>query len=188
MPRPYNPDSTRNRPGVTIRPTAADRLLIAAWAKRWRCGLGEAAARLAVMGAEVGGSETAAGRAATVADWLSDGMDYIEALKLAQQRWDLTQDEVHRMVCLAMTGLPKPSGPIEYRQIRARQEMLHGLRCAIVYRFSSLAMAAQARRWGYRVIEHKGTLLDVVTDWESTPRDLLPVSPWSTGRKGIEVW
>lgn len=139
MPRAYNPGSVRNRPGVTIRPAAADRQLIAAWAKRWGCGVSEAAVRLAVMGAEVGHQDSAIGRVSTVAQWLQDGQEYNDISKQCQSRWASTNDDAHRLIVEAWKALegaePWPNQEKQSIWIKAKESTIaeHG----------SLAVASQ---------------------------------------------
>jgi hypothetical protein len=139
MPRAYNPGSVRNRPGVTIRPAAADRQLIAAWAKRWGCGVSEAAVRLAVMGAEVGHQDSAIGRVSTVAQWLQDGQEYDDISKQCQSRWAATNDDAHRLIVEAWKALegaePWPNQEKQSIWIKAKESKIaeHG----------SLAVASQ---------------------------------------------
>ena len=179
MPRKYSQDSLRNQAGFTVRARPADRKVIAAHAKRWGCGLGEATLRLAMAGAHHQGSDPHQERIQAMEQWLSDCQDYFDALAAAITKWKLSQDDAHRLMVDAMALLP---GEV----CSDHQRVAHATRVAAQERIGSFAGDRQDRPQGLAVMQHwkhRGIVTDVRTAMETPPRQVLaPMAPEASNR------
>lgn len=101
-----------------------------------------------MIGAEVGRDESTAGRAETVAQWLMDGQLYSQVQKRCQDRWNLTADDVYRLIDAAIKDLPPPADTDLARSARDQQLGMHQSLTAAVAKHGSLALqrlASQSR-------------------------------------------
>lgn len=186
MPREYNPNSVRNRPGLTIRPALGDRQLIAAFAKRWRCGVSEAAVRLAMIGAEAARQDSTAGRVEQLVTWLTDGRAYHDVLADCREQWGCSDDDAHRLLEAAMPVATEESSDLEILKL---QRLWHASRQQVVNRFGSLERARlQGRNQGFVVIaERNGSVVDALTGLDMRAPLKRP-TPWSGNRGGFKVF
>lgn len=174
----FSLDSLRHQKGWTIRADPSDKATIAWWARRWNCSLSKATMRLA-MSAATGQEQFE--RVETLTQWLVDGLDYFNALAHATQKWQLTDDDAHRLMVGAMGALSDEEGTPD-------QRVAHATRVNALERLGSFARVAEVCRAGNglrALIHHRHSMLtDVVTAFEVPPAVSVP--PWKRKPGGMD--
>ena len=112
-------------------------------------------------------------RVETLTQWLVDGQDYFNALAHATQKWQLTDDDAHRLMVGAMGALSDEEGTPD-------QRVAHFTRVNALERLGSFARVAEVCRAGsgLRAKTHylHSMPTDVVTAFEASPAASIP--PW----------